>query len=124
MSFSLTATCDIVMTPSAVVGGFPSHMVESALIYAATTWTKKSADSIVISAAVNQSLDMAGMTKGRFLAIQASVPITIAITYSGHADQYLTVDPFTVVTATTDGTEFTAVKVTGTASVEYIIAGE
>jgi hypothetical protein len=130
MSVKVGATIPITCEPTGVVDGFPSQTTVISASYPKTTWAKKSADSIVLATpTVNQALDMAGITKGRFLYVQAQLPgVSVRVTYTGgvQVTKYICCDPLCLVTATTDGVEFTAVDISAVngGGVEYLIAGD
>lgn len=130
MSVKVAATIPITCEPSGVVDGWPAQTTVINAEYASQTWQKKSADSLVLaSPTTNQALDMAGITKGRFLFVQAQLPgVSIRVTYTGGVllTKYVCVDPIAMICCTTDGTEFTAVDVSATqgGGLEYLIAGD
>lgn len=130
MSVKVGATIPITCEPVGVVDGFPAQTLTIDAEYPKTTWAKRSSDSISLaSPTTNQALDMAGITKGRFLFVQAQLPgVSIRVTYTGGVQtlKYVAVDPMVLITATTDGVEFTAVDVSATqgGGLEYLIAGD
>ena len=114
-------------TPAQVSSGFPAQTLSQALSYLSRTWAKKTADSLDLTAVVGYALDMAGITKGRVLVLQAD---TSAVLYASVTTplsvtaQKVPVDNLTIITGTQDGHEVTAVTVTGTGKMEYFMAGE
>ncbi|MFA6168392.1 MAG: hypothetical protein WC700_17345 [Gemmatimonadaceae bacterium] len=130
MSVTVAATIPITCQPTGVVDNWPAQILTINAVYASHTWNKKSADSLVLAAlTVNQALDMAGITKGRFLFVQSQLPgVSIRVTYTGGVllVKYVCVDPIALITCTTDGTEFTAVDVSAVSGggIEYLIAGD